>query len=354
MFIRRKIFKWTAITLGLCVGLVAVLLLAFSIAMSRAPEYRVQLQQWISDKAEVSVEFSNLSARFRLYGPELAFDDVTVRSPDRTRVLATARAGSVAFDIWNSIRSGRLTAGRFTLESPQLGLIRTRDGKIQIAGQGALDEQTKPFAIENLPVGKFRVRDALVSFQDEATGRGPWSLSGVSFTLARTPDLLEVNGEASLPTTLGQALQFSARVAGALESPQDVATVVTVEGEALDLTGWADVLPDHWPAPESGRGSVNVTASFVGPQLQSVIAKTQFNDLTAAPPAWSTPLPKAAPLQRPSGPKHATIQPAPQVEIEATEVQPGFPSEHTSKRVSNAKSWGGARASVRSTSMRQM
>ncbi|HVF17074.1 MAG TPA: YhdP family protein [Steroidobacteraceae bacterium] len=299
----------------------AVLLLAFSIAMSRAPEYRVQLQQWISEKAEVSVEFNKLTARLRFYGPELAFDDVTVRSPDRTRVLATARGGSVAFDIWNSIRSGRLTSGRFTLDSPQLGLIRTRDGKIQIAGQSALDEEAKPFAIENLPIGKFRVRDAVVSFQDEATGRGPWSLSGVSFTLSRTADLLEVNGDASLPTALGQSLKFSGRVAGALESPQQVASVLTVEGDSLDLTGWADVLPDRWPAPESGRGSINITAAFVGPQLQSVIAKTQFNDLTAAPPAWSIPLPKAAPLQRPSNPEQASTQPKETREVEAVDPQ---------------------------------
>jgi uncharacterized protein (TIGR02099 family) len=326
---RRKILKWTAVTLGVCVLLVAVLLIAFSIAMSRVPEYRVQLQQWISERAQVSVEFNKLTARLRLYGPELAFDDVTVRSPDRTRVLATARGGSVAFDIWNSIRSGRLTSGRFTLDSPQLGLIRTRDGTIQIAGQSALNEQAKPFAIENLPIGKFRVRDAVVSFQDEATGRGPWSLSGVSFTLARTSELLEVNGDASLPTALGQALQFSARVAGALESPQQVASVVTVEGESLDLTGWADVLPDRWPAPESGRGSVNLTASFVGPQLQSVIAKTQFNDLTAAPPAWSIQLPKAAPLQRPSEPQQVSTGTTQVSDAEAKDTQLELPLDAT-------------------------
>jgi uncharacterized protein (TIGR02099 family) len=293
---RRKLLKWTAITLGLCVAVVAALLIAFSMAMSRAPEYRVQLQEWLNARSKLSVEFNTLSARFRLYGPELVFSDVTVRTPDRTRVLATARGGSVAFDIWNSIRSGRLTAARLTLDSPQLGLIRTRDGQIQIAGQGALLERPKPFAVENLPIGKFRVRDAVVSLQDEATGRGPWSLSGVNFELARSPELLELNGDASLPAALGQRLEFSASVVGALESPQQAESTVTIEGEALDLTGWADVLPDRWPAPEAGRGSIELTASFVGTSLQTVSARTEFNDLTAAPPAWTIPLPTAAPL----------------------------------------------------------
>ena len=134
----RRVIKWTAITLGICLALLVLLLIAFRVAIARAPEYRVQLQDVLSEKTKLSVEFSELSARLRFYGPELAFSDVTVRSPDRTRVLATARGGSVAFDIWNSLRTGRLTAGRFTLDSPQLGLSRTRDGRIQIAGQGAL------------------------------------------------------------------------------------------------------------------------------------------------------------------------------------------------------------------------
>ena len=294
---RRKFLKWTAITVGVCAVLVVAGLIAFSVALSRVAERRVEVQEWISERAKLSVEFSALNARFRLYGPELAFSDVTVRTPDRTRVLATARGGSIAFDFWNSIRSRRLTAGRFTLESPQLGLIRTRDGRIQLAGQSELLEGPKPFAVENLPIGRFRVHDAVVSFQDEATGRGPWSLSGVSFTLTRTPKRLELDGDASLPTALGQHLEFSARVEGALEAPEDVVSTVSLQGEALDLTGWADVMPERWPAPETGRGSLDMTASFIGTALQSLIAKAQFNDLTVATPAWSIPLPTAAPLR---------------------------------------------------------
>lgn len=292
----RRLFKWSAIVFGTIAVVIALLLIAFQIAISQVPEYRVQLQDWLSEKTQLSIEFSKLGAGLKFYGPELAFSDVTVRSPDRTRVLATARGGSVAFDLWNSIRSGRLTAGRFTLDSPQLGLIRTRDGRIQIVGQSALADDTKPFAIENLPIGKFRVRDALVSIQDEATGGGPWSLSGVSFMLERESELLELEGHASLPTALGESLEFSARVAGALESPEQVASTFTLGGDAIDLTGWTDLMPKRWPAPQSGRGSLALTASFLGPQLQSVVAEAQFNEVTASTPTWSMPLPSAEPL----------------------------------------------------------
>jgi len=316
---RRQLVKWLAIVVGVCAVFVLTLLIAFQIAITRVPEYRVQLQDWLSEKTQLSVEFSELRARLRLYGPELAFTDVTVRSPDHTRVLATARGGSVAFDIWNSIRAGRLTSGRFTLDSPQLALIRTRDGRIQIAGY-ALLEGPKPFAVENLPVGVFRVRDAVVSFQDEITGRGPWSLSGVSFELDRAPELLELDGDASLPAALGEELEFSARVAGNLELPEQVVSTVTIDGEALDLSGWAEMLPDRWPAPESGLGSMRVTAAFRGQALQSITTKAEFTNLTSSLPAWTLPLPKAAPLIPGKSKSAPSANPASPARLEAETV----------------------------------
>jgi uncharacterized protein (TIGR02099 family) len=294
--IARKVLRWLAVTSAVCVGIVGTLLLVFQLAIARVPEQRVQLQEWLSEKTKLSIEFSRLNARLRLYGPELAFADVTVRTPDRTRVLATASGGSVAFDIWYSLRTGRLTAGRFTLDSPQLGLIRTSDGRIQIAGHGALMEDTKPFAVEDLPVGSFRVRDASISFRDEATGRGPWSVSGVSFVLVREPQMLELSGNASLPSTLGGELSFSARAAGALESPEQVASSFTAQGSALDLASWAEFFPERWPKPQSGHGSIELAATFVGHRTQTVTVDARFDDLSLATPAWAMPIPTADPL----------------------------------------------------------
>lgn len=291
----RKFLKWTAIALGTCCVVLAALLVAFQLAIARVPEKRLQLEEWLSEKTRLSIEFAHISARLRLYGPELVFKDVTVRTQDRTRVLATARGGSVAFDIWNSIGSGRLIAGRFTLDSPQLGLIRTRDGRFQVVGQSAIAEQTKPLEVENLPVGEFRVRDAVVTFQDESTER-TWSLSGVHFVLVRGNELLELDGNASLPETLGRSLEFAARVTGALETPESVVSELKVHGEGIELAGWAELFPESWSMPTAGRGSIALTAALLGTQVQSIAADADFRELEISTPAWSIPLPGPRPL----------------------------------------------------------
>ncbi len=298
LFPRYKPLRYCLVVLAVLLLLGGLLVGAFQIAVTRAPEYRGQLQGWLSDKTGLAIEFKGISARLRLYGPELVFDDAIVRTPDRTRVLATATRGSVAFDLWASITQLRLTAGRFTLDSPEIGLIRTRAGRIQLVGQSALPEQDepRPIAVESLPIGQFRVHDAVVSFRDEITGRGPWSVSGISFRLDRQTDLLELRGEASLPRGLGQSLRFSGRVAGVLEDVEALVSDFSVKGQGLDLAGWADVLPDQWLAPETGHGSLEISSTFNGAQLTALTAALDLSSVSAVSPRWLTPLPGPEPL----------------------------------------------------------
>ena len=292
----RKVVKWLLILSGSACVLLGLTFGAFGIVVSRVPEYRVQLQNWLNERGGIRVEFKTLSARLRLYGPELVFDQAIVRTPDGTHVLATAKRGSVGFDLWASIRNARLTAGRFALESPEIGLIRTKEGRIQLLGMSALPERDKPFALEELPMGRFHVHNAVVTFRDAITGRGPWSLSGVSFEVTRDSNLLELRGDASLPRTLGRELRFSAVVKGPLQDAAALVSTFNVDGRELDLAGWADVLPDAWPAPETGHGSVEVRGTLKGAALVQLGADVDLERVAAAPPLWATALPVAEPL----------------------------------------------------------
>ncbi len=83
----RKILKWLLGTLVVLAIIVGLLFATFGFVVGRVPEYRVQLQDWIGERSGLIVEFRSLSARLRLYGPELVFDDAVVRTPDRTRTL---------------------------------------------------------------------------------------------------------------------------------------------------------------------------------------------------------------------------------------------------------------------------
>ncbi|MBL8265072.1 YhdP family protein [Steroidobacter sp.] len=328
----RKIWKWLLGSLVALAIVVGLLFATFGYIVGRVPEYRVQLQDWIGERSGLIVEFRTLSARLRLYGPELVFDDAVVRTPDRTRTLFVARRGSIGFDLWNSIANGRLTAARFVLDAPEIALIRTSEGKIQLLGQSALPERDiKPIALEQLPTGRFVVHEAVVSFRDEITGRGPWSLSGVNFELTRSVGAMEVHGDASLPPALGEQLKFSASADGKIEASSDLLTTFSVQGQKLDLAGWADLLPDAWPAPESGHGTIQIDGALKGAELVELSGNVDLAQLASVLPMWATPLPVAAPLQPPVSPDDPPPKPAPkhpiEPELEALAEAPALPPQ---------------------------
>jgi len=295
----RNFFRKLAVVTATLIVLCGLLLGGFQLAFSRVPAYRVQLQDWLQERTGLAIEFRQLTARLQSYGPELVFKGMVVRTPDRTHVLATANRGSVGLDVWKSLSLRKLTSGQFTLTSPEIGLIRTREGKIQLIGQSELPDRDKPFDLAQLPSGSFRVRDAVVSFRDEATGRGPWSISGVNFVLERQPTLLQLQGSASLPAALGKSLIIAAQVRGDLVKADALLTSFAVNGREIDLAGWADMFPDGWPTPDSGHGMVKVSGAVRGTTLTNVNAQVDLKSVTAVAPAWSKPLPKADPLRIP-------------------------------------------------------
>ena len=280
----RKLLKWALILTGSACLLLGLTFGAFGIVVSRVPEYRVQLQNWINERGGIRVEFKKLSARMRLYGPELVFDQAIVRTPDGTRVLATTKRGSVAFDLWSSIGHARLTAGRFSLESPELGLIRTKEGRIQLLGLSALPDRDTPFALEELPMGRFHVRNAVVSFRDAITGRGPWSLSGVELRRDARFWFAGAARRCGAATHARSRAALQRDFAGPLQDANALVSAFSVEGEELDLAGWADVLPDAWPAPETGHGSIELRGVLRGAELVQLAADVDLSQVAAAPP----------------------------------------------------------------------
>ncbi|HEX2493747.1 MAG TPA: YhdP family protein [Steroidobacter sp.] len=282
----RTSLRWLLTGVLAVAASIGLLFAAFGVVVTRVPEYRVQVQDWLRERSGLLVEFRVLRARLRRYGPELVFDDAVVRTPDRTRVLATAKRGSIGFDLWRAMGEGRLSVGRFALYSPQIALIRTRQGRIQLLGQTALPERTdaEPFALEQLPMGRFDVENAVVAFRDEITGRGPWSLSGVDFKLTRTRHALRLGGSAKLPESLGRNLAFSATADGPLDQYETLASTFSIEGERLDLAGWADVLPDGWPAPETGAGSISISGALLGSKLTQLRAQVDVVNVAVAAP----------------------------------------------------------------------
>lgn len=293
----RHILKWSLLALGAFAMLAVVALVGFGIVMTRVPAYRAQLQEWLSERARLDIEFAELRARWRWYGPELVFEKAVLRSADRQRVLAVADRGGVGFDLWAALRTGRLTAGRFSLQGTELKIVRTPEGRLAVIGQEDLPERIEPLQADALPIGRLEVRDVRLSFRDLKTGRGPWVMRDVQFEVERSTRRMQLRGKAVLPRSLGRELVFSASSAGSLKDVETLQWQAQVNGSGIDLGGWSQVMPQEWHVPSTGRGAFQITASFRGAVPQVAHGSVDLSEVGVTLPQWSIPLPQADPLQ---------------------------------------------------------
>ena len=270
----RKIWKWTAAVGGALIVLLAVAIGAFRIWLENSPELPAEIVLKVERVTGLRFAFQHLDARLGFHGPELVFTSARITVPGQSDELITARAGRVGFDVWASIATGRLAAGRLVLEGARLHLIVAPDGTVEFRGQGDLGapEGGAHLAVGDLPVGRLKVEDATFTVEDQRTRAKPWSVDRVNLELERDPNALRLNGAVRLPDSLGARLEFDARLKGDLAQPAGLAWRADVALAGAALEGWAALAP-AWPwLPTAGRGDLRLKADGTGPKLAGLHA----------------------------------------------------------------------------------
>src|SRR5271169_1191331 len=87
-------------------------LLTYQLALASIPQHRAALERLVRARTGLAVRFNELGLRWGWYGPEAVFGAVELGEPGRSDVLLRATALIVGFDLWRSLQSGRLQAGR--------------------------------------------------------------------------------------------------------------------------------------------------------------------------------------------------------------------------------------------------
>jgi len=163
----RTIWKLSAAILGGVAVLLALAVGALRVWLEHSPGLGPELVARVEHVTGLTFSFARLDVRLGLYGPELVFRDARVSVPGQHDALVTASAGRVGFDLWRSLRTGRLASGRVVLEGARVYVYLTPTG-IELRGQGAVvpaDEGAR-LSLKELPVGHVRIEDATVWVQD--------------------------------------------------------------------------------------------------------------------------------------------------------------------------------------------
>ena len=133
----RTIWKWSAAALAGLGLLLAVTVVGLRFWLEHSPELGPELVARVQRMTGLEFSFARLDVHLGRYGPELVFRDARVTVPGQRDALVAARAGRVGFDLWRSIRTGRLASGRVVLDGARIYVYLTSAG-VELRGQGAL------------------------------------------------------------------------------------------------------------------------------------------------------------------------------------------------------------------------
>ena len=70
----HRVFKRVSLAVTISMVTITIVTGAFTMVMARVPEYRLQMQAWISEHAKLDVQFAELSARWHHFGPAIVVE----------------------------------------------------------------------------------------------------------------------------------------------------------------------------------------------------------------------------------------------------------------------------------------
>jgi len=249
-------------------GVVLLLLLGVKLTLDRAPHYQSEIKNWVFAQTGYHIGFAHVSPALRWYGPELYFDRLELRSKDDQRVLARARGGRIAVDIWQLLRSGRLLAGRVELDSPDILVSRLGPSRFAIASEIEVDGESAKQSLkaDELPSGTFAIRHALFTLRDWNADLPSLVLQDVSIDLRHEADGIGVEFAGQLPPALGGTLSAHARAQGHGELSTLVWDGLAL-AQGISFPGWRRLLPEYLAGLDAGTATFEISAEGRGMTL---------------------------------------------------------------------------------------
>lgn len=264
MRVLRKVVRLT-----LFAGLAAaalVVLLAFggsALLLRRLPSYQSEIQSWVTAELGLELDYAELDGAWGWRGPELAFRDVSVRTPGDTAPFLTAQGARVGFDVLDLVyrlaTRRELAVDRLTFDGTAFTLVKTETGAYRLQGApqaGSAAEAT----VQVPPDIDVLVRNSRVLYRDDARGVA-WDFNGVAASLRRDGNVLTLEADARPPPEFADRIEITAQAVVADEGGGARFTGdwrIAADLDEVDLAVAARLFPPSAVAPQAGRGDVAV------------------------------------------------------------------------------------------------
>jgi uncharacterized protein YhdP len=276
-----------ALAIAGTLAFLGIVLLAYELAVARVPQHRAALERLVRAQTGLDIRFDELGLRWGWYGPEAVFRRVELGEPGRSTVLLRAPELVVGFDVWQTVRSGQLAAGRITLVAADIDF-----GQPGLAGnalRASSAASRRPEALQILQGwqgGRVDLEGGTLRVPDPTGAPNPLTFQIRRASLRRSTSEWSGYGLVFLPERLGRTARVALRVEGNLERPAELSGSLRFEGHRLAFAGWRDLLGSVWHAqrylPRAGGGDVALDVDFASGRLIKASGKVSAGGLELA------------------------------------------------------------------------
>jgi len=276
----QKLLKYLAYTGAALVIVLAIAVGIFRLMLPRLPEYQEEIKGWASAAIGMQVEFSGMTARWRLSGPELTILDADLMIPDTGQSIITADEVSIGVGLLRLITDRELVVERISISGTAIDLRQDESGNWLLQGL-PVDELIGSRDMTAQTGGNVDVTgaDIDVIYEHPASGQlVPFTIRSVA--ISRDKEELGIEAEIDLQKEFGDRIEISANQP--VSSGKDNEWRFYIEGDSLELAGWSRLQPLELPEIDSGTADVSLWLNTSAAGLQSATANIVVTDLHAA------------------------------------------------------------------------
>lgn len=283
MLIIKKTFRWLiyAILVVLSLMLIVAAVIRFVI-FPNIDHYKDDISKQISNKIGLKTTIGNIQTGWDGLSPEIRISELDIYDDTQSALHLNNIKGTFS---WLSIPTLHPHLSYISIDQPKLTIHRKENGDIYIAGIAMTGSGEPDFANWILSQAHIRIKNAVITWQDDVKQTPPFSLSQVTLNLENPAwrkifgqHLFTLSAKPSIGTQYPIHLDgsFFGRNVSKLDSWRGT---INLNSKALDLTAWEPWL--NYPVDlQSGLGDSIITFLFSNNKIDKIKADITLQNLT--------------------------------------------------------------------------
>ena len=220
--------------------LAAIFLSILRVLTPMAPEYREDIESFLTALLDQPVSVKTVEARWKGLGPILILGNVQLLGKDGKVALVHFDEAQIGISALESIKEGKLVPGSFKVIGADLSIRRYKDGHIRVKGFSASSiepgsEQEDVFSQWLFSQRELGLENSRIDWRDDKIGAKPLHFTNINLHLNNNGDQHTLKGDVKLPATLGQYFSFHLDFKGDLRSPEAWAGEMAATGESIHI-----------------------------------------------------------------------------------------------------------------------